>query len=152
MGFSLCILILVIGHAVVSAIAFGISGYFSYTAITQFANNTRYGVLELPEELRQASSIVETLVFWGFVQTPGLILLCKGRILRGMSFLFALACEILFLVIPIITEVAYVMAQTDNPTVLTVANLLYAEFAFMVLTLLIAVAETFTLCCCGNSD
>ena len=59
MGFSLCILILVIGHAVVSAIAFGISGYFSYTSITQFANNTRYGVLELPEELRQASSIVE---------------------------------------------------------------------------------------------
>merc|ERR1711991_211252 len=150
MGASLFIILLVVAHAVSSAIFFGIDGYFSYTSIASFANNTRYGVIELPPELQQASSIVNTLVLWGFLQGPGLVLLCKGKLLRGAAFLFLLACEVCFLAVPIMTELGYAMSQGAN--LLDLANLVYANFAFAALTLIIACLMTLALCCCGESD
>ena len=120
-----------------------------YTGL-QFANSTKYGVIELPPALQEASAIVETLTLWAFLQSPGLILLCKGRILRGAAFLFALAAEATFIIVPIMAELAYAIDQSE--ALGDLARRVYAEFTFYVVTLVIAALELVALCCCGNSD
>ena len=94
--------------------------------------------------------IVETIVLWGLIQSPGLVLLCKGTLWRILGFFFLLACEVCLLAVPIIAEISYAVDQSVSLGDL--ASLLYAEFAFYVLTLIIALLMTLSLCCCGGSD
>jgi hypothetical protein len=68
----------------------------------------------LPQELQEASAIVETIVLWGFVQAPGIVLLCKGKIFRVLGFLFLLVCEGLFIIVPILAQLGYAGKKTKE--------------------------------------
>merc|ERR1711916_67364 len=111
---------------------------------------TVYGNINIPTELAQAASIVETMTLWAFVQAPGIVMLCKGKIFRVLGFLFLLAAEILFIIVPILAQLGYGLG--NDPGLADIATTLYTSYAFYVLTLILAVLETFTLCCCGGGD